>query len=284
MEQFYNNKEELIKFGEGFYSQAFNLIDDFYNLTFWLLLNERSARKVVFSAYERAINYCDKTKGSADWHLWLHRILINLLVNSSNYLPDKTKNNFEWIDQWNIQPDSVDKIITGFSTTTEGKRVVNLLNQIPGLFLLPLILKSVYKLSSDKAAKLLDVPSSVIALRLYRARKMLFILISESKSGKSEKFNGTKNNHHKLRVSETRELALFIDDNLSESKKAEMSEKLNKSPQLKTELKLQGQIDLLVKDMIKRKYAPRSLKRKIENLSEKRFFSYADQDRRVGRP
>ncbi len=271
MKSFNTPADEINKLGKEFYSQAYSIIDDLYNLTFWILLSDRAAWKIILTTYQKAIYYCDKTKGYADWYTWMHRILINLLTNREEYLTNRDKIKPELIENWKIQPDSVNDILNNFNAKVDKKKVLYLLNQIPKALLIPFIFYSISKISSEMGSELLDIPKSVVALRIYKAKKLLFILISLIEAGKKTEIQHIGENPEKLTETEVKELATLSDE-LSDDKKSEIINKINKNQQLIAELKIQEEMEALFNENIKRKCAPERLKRKIKNIAEKRFF------------
>jgi len=271
MKSFNTPVDEINNLGNEFYSQAYSIIDDLYNLAFWILLSERSAGKIILTTYQKAIYYYDKTKGSADWFTWMHRILINLLTQQGEYLNDRDKIKPELIDNWKIQPDSVNNLLTNFKAKVDEKKVLYLLNQIPKALLIPFIFSSINKISSERVSELLDIPKPVVALRIYKAKKLLFILISLIEAGKKTELQHIGENEEKLTEMEFREIAALNNNNLSEAERSEIINKINKNPQLKAELQVQEEIESLMKENIKRINAPERLKRKVKKIAERRF-------------
>ena len=110
MKQFNTTREELQKLGSEFKLQAYNLIDDFFNLAYWLVLKKQSARKIVWITYKKAINYCDKTKADTDWEIWMHRIFFNRIFDHYKESKEKNSFDFELIDRWSGDSNLISKI------------------------------------------------------------------------------------------------------------------------------------------------------------------------------
>jgi DNA-directed RNA polymerase specialized sigma24 family protein len=266
MKQFNTTKEELHKLGLEFKFQAFNLIDELFNLAFWLVLKKRSAKKIIWVTYIKAIYYCDKTKADTNWPTWMHRIFFNRIIDHYNKHSEVNNFNFQLIDLWKADPELIPRISYNNSNQISEKKLIVLLNNIPQTLILPLILKDIYNLSYQSIAEFLDMPYGVIASRIYRARKFIFIKLLNQSFDVIRSKDEHKDLIFKLRV--TSEL---LDNEFPDARKIKMEEKLKADPLIKTEFEMQEKIKTMLSNSIIRKYPPSGLNRKIKKEAENRF-------------
>jgi len=272
MKQFNTSREELKKLGEEFTTQAFTLVDDIYNLSFWLVLKKRIAKKIVWISYKNAIYYCDKTKAETDWRTWIHRIFFKLIFDYYNENEDMVDFDSESIDRWNAGSKLISKLIENNSNQLSDKELSEILKDLPQDLILPLILKDIYNLSYQSISEFLDVPDTVISSRIYRSRKLFFRL----HAGKNALVDLTTDELEKYKdnysIEKLRDVASWLDKELKQTDEADLKQKLNMGPHLKEEFEIQEYIKSFLRDSISKKNAPISLKEKIKKEAEKRFF------------
>jgi DNA-directed RNA polymerase specialized sigma24 family protein len=273
MNQFNTSREELKKLGEEFKTQSFTLVDDIYNLSFWLVLKKRIAKKIVWITYKNAIYYCDKTKAKTDWRTWMLRIFFNRIFGYYNKKESKDDFDFESIDRWNAGSKLISNLTENNSNQISDKELLELLKNLPQDLILPLILKDIYNLSYQSIAEFFDVPVTVIANRIYRSRKLFFRLLNAEKNEPDDlTTNETEENEDRYSIEKLRDVALWLDKELKHTDEADLERNLNKEPYLKVEFKIQAFIKAFLSNSISRENAPFSLKEKIKKEAEKRFF------------
>lgn len=271
MKQFITTKLELQKLGEEFKSQASTLIDIFFNLAFWLVLNKRTAKKIVLITYKKAIYYCDKTKAGTDWQTWMHRIFFNRIIEYYNEQEETNDFDLEMIDNSIVDSNSIISVKEISSNQQNEKRIIELLKNLPQILLLPLILSNVYRLPYRSVAEFLDVPDGVIAGRIFRARKLLFKILAENKPAAKLNFNNELSRDSNFSIQQLRKTALLVDNELGQDDIKKLTENFGNEPTLRTESKIQELVKKLLRSSITQKSAPINLKRKIEKGAEKRF-------------
>jgi DNA-directed RNA polymerase specialized sigma24 family protein len=272
MKQFNTSREELKKLGEEFKNQAFFLVDDIYNLSFWLILKKHIAKKIVWISYKNAIYYCDKTKAETDWRTWIHRIFFKLIFDYYDKNEDIDDFDIESIDRWNAGSKLISRFEGNRQNQISVKELSEILKNLPRDLILPLILRDVYNLPYQSIAEYLDVPFTVIASRIYRSRKLFFRL----RTGKNESADLTIDATEEYKdcppIEKLRAVALWPDKEIKQTDVADLEQKLNQEPYLKEELEIQTYIKSLLRNSISGENAPFSLKEKIKKEAEKRFF------------
>ncbi len=272
MKQFITSREELRKLGEEFKTQAFTLIDDFYNLSFWLVLKKHTAKKIVWNTYKNAIYYCDKTKDETDWRTWIHRIFFKLIFDYFNKKEDVDDYDFELIDSWNTGSKLIYRLKENNSNRISGKELLELLKNIPQDLILPLILRDSYNLSYQSIAEYLDLPDAEVESRIYRSRKFFFKILAEEKLSADLQAKDNFASNSIFPIQKLRNTALMLDDELTQSESLEFEKKLGKEPYLKVEFEIQEFVKQLLSKAIFKRNAPASLKRKIKKDAIKRFY------------
>ena len=154
-DRFNTSKEELAKLGSEFNSEALPLLENLYNTSFWILLNQKAARKIIKQTYFEAIENCDITKNYADWQSWIHRIWMREILEFYADKENDTKTNFDFIDLSNV---SLEDVQTFFNSSLPEKELIILLEKLPAVLRIPMILKEVRSLEYEKIAELIDVP------------------------------------------------------------------------------------------------------------------------------
>ncbi len=260
--QFNTTKEELQKLGREFKFLAFPLIDDLFNLAFWLVIKKRYAKKVLRITYKKAIYYCDKTKADTDWQKWMHRIFFNRIFDHFDEHSGAEEFDFELIDNW--KPVSNTEILIPEKIIE--KKSAEVLKGIPNILLLPLVLKDIYNLPYYIIAEFVDVPDGVINTRIFRARKLFFIKMIERNLD-----NVKKQNQKSELIFELRKTAAFYDEELDTTDRNILMENMKTDHALNAEFEIQRKVKNLLKNSVIQKNAPNGLKRKIKKLAEKRF-------------
>lgn len=263
LERFNITKEELAKLASGFYSEAFPLIDQLYQTTYWILLNENFTKKLIKQVFFEAIEYCNATKNEADWQSWVLRIWMREIFDFYSQKENDIKTNFEFIDLSAIDSNKL-------SSELLESDLITLLGKLPAVLRIPLIIKEIYSFNYEKIAELIDVPSGVIATRIYRARKLFFLNLRgdfhiEVEKVKWEQKEATK------KIFKLRNSSLLVDDELNPEQKSELTEYLKNSVEFESEILIQRRIKNILQNSIPTNVSIQSLKSKIERKAKKKF-------------
>ena len=169
LDRFIVSKEELEKLRTGFYTEALPLLENLYKMTYWIVLKKKFTNKIIKQVFFETIEYCNVTKNQADWQSWICRIWIREINEFYEKRENDIRTNFEFIDYAEIS--SYDN----FSLSLKESDIERLLGTLPAVLRIPLILKEIAQFNYEKIAELIDVPDGVVATRIYRARKLLFL-------------------------------------------------------------------------------------------------------------
>ena len=265
--RFNTSKEELAKLGSEYYSEALPLLENFYNTTFWILLNQKAVRKIIKQTYFEAIENCDITKNYADWPSWIHRIWMREIHAFYADKENDTKTNFDFIDLSKV---SLGDVQTFFNSTVLDKKLIKLLQKLPAVLRIPMILKEIHLLNYEKIAELIDVPLGVIATRIYRARKLLYLLLKDNFDYEEQKKSRMGKGSSKM-IFNMRHCSLLIDDELSAEQKIKFNNTIRDDNQYEAEIFIQTGIKKLFLILSSDSSAIRRMRAKIERKAVKRF-------------
>jgi DNA-directed RNA polymerase specialized sigma24 family protein len=273
--RFNTTEEELTRLGSEFNSEALPLIDKLYNTSFWILLDKKTTKKVINQTYLEAIEYCDKTKAGADWWGWIHRIWMREIRDFYTPKENDIQTIFDFIDFAEVDLAEVKTVFNTdrFDSLTSEKELINSLNKIPSVLRIPLILKELHNLDYEKIAQLIDVPDGVVATRLYRARKLLFLFLKGNFNYEEQKRIGLPDNFSPV-IFEKRKCALLVDIEISEKLSSEFKKTITTENEHKTEILVQEEIKKLLRKLSFDSSAVESIKAKIERKAYKKFGKY----------
>ena len=144
LERFKISKEELEKLGSEFFSEALPILENLYNTSYWIVLNKKSARKIIKQTFSESVDYCNVTKNEADWKSWIYRIWMREIFSFFSYFENDKNTNFEFIDYAKIDSSNVDFIRDENRSHFEVKELINLLQRLPPVLRVPLIMKEVF--------------------------------------------------------------------------------------------------------------------------------------------
>jgi DNA-directed RNA polymerase specialized sigma24 family protein len=266
------SKEELAKLGEEFNSEAFPLLDKLYNTSFYILLNKKPTRKILHQIYFETIEYCNVTKSESDWWSWIHRIWMREIHDFFSPKENDINTKFDFIDFTKTDLNEVKYLFRNDSSEFRlpEEEFINNLKRLPSVLRIPLIMKEIHSLNYEKIAELIDVPDGVIATRIFRARKLLFLFLRGNFDYEEQKSSGLPENFTPI-IFEYRKTALLIDNELSDKKVQEFNETSQKQNEYATELLIQKEIKNLFKKLLPDLKAPKRLKSKIEKMAYKKF-------------
>jgi DNA-directed RNA polymerase specialized sigma24 family protein len=266
-ERFNTSKDELAKLGLEFNSEALSLLEKLYNTTFWILLSKRAAKKIIKQTFYEAIENCDITKNYADWNSWIHRIWMREIHEFYSDREDDKQTVFDFIDHAEVNLITVEDF---FNSQTQESKLINSLGKLPAILRVPMIMKEIHSLNYEIISDLIDVPVGVIATRIYRARKLLYLFMKGDFNYEEQKRLGTPQGSSKL-IFELRQSALLVDDELSLEQKTAFNESTTNSNLLKAEILIQGEIKKLFNSISPDNQAIGRIRAKIERKAAKRF-------------
>lgn len=264
LERFKVTKEELASLGSEFKDEAFPLVEKLFRTTFWITLNNKSSNKIIKQTFFEAIEDCNVTKNDADWQSWINRIwmreILDYYVNRENDIETR----FDFIDWTEFGDDEVSSI------QLNEDELKKLLEMLPAVLRIPLILKEVHLLDYETIAELIDVPYGVIATRIYRARKLLFILFRNKIDYEQEKQKWI-NKESTYKIFELRKSALLVDDEFNSKQNSTLNESVKNNLKFETEIRIQKEIKFNLKSCIDLSVSIHRLKSKIDKKARKKF-------------
>jgi hypothetical protein len=270
LERFKISKEELEKLGSEFFSEALPIMENLYNTSYWIVLNKKSARKIIRQTFSESVDYCNVTKNEADWKSWIYRIWMREIFGFFSYFENDKNTNFEFIDCAKIDSSKADFIRDENRSHFEVKELINILQKIPPVLRVPLIMKEVFLFNYEKISELIDVPSGVIATRIYRARKLFFLNLNSDYHLEDEKVKWKQKEATK-KIFELRNSSRLADDELNPEQKSELTEYLKDSVEFESEILIQRGIKNILQNSILIDISIQSLKSKIERRAKKKF-------------
>jgi RNA polymerase sigma-70 factor (ECF subfamily) len=272
LDRFKVSKEELTKLGEEFNSEALPLIKNIYNTSFWILLKKKSTKKIIKQMFFEAIENCNVTKASSDWQSWIYRIWMREIHDFYSKKEDDTQTIFDFIDHTEVDSKDVlsitnsNKIKSGISKD----ELIESLDKMPAVLRIPMIMKEINSLNYEKISELIDVPVGVIATRIYRARKLLFLFLNQNFSYEDEKRKWGKSKSTK-QIFELRKCSLTVDDELTQEQKSAFIESTKNNNQYENEILIQGEMKKLFRNCLPDDGSIVQLESKIERNARKKF-------------
>ena len=266
-DRFNTSKEELAKLGLEFNSEALPLLEKLYNTSFWILLNKGAAKKIIKQTFYEAIENCDITKNYADWESWVHRIWMREILEFYSSKENDTKTIFDFIDLSEVSLDDVRNILN--SSLIE-RELIKLLEKLPAVLRIPMIMKEIHSLNYEKIAELIDVPDGVIATRIYRARKLLYLFMKGDFNYEKQERIGAQQSSSKL-IFELRQCALLVDDELTNELKVTFGVLTRDNDFYNAEILIQSGVKKFFVDLSTDNSKIKRIKAKIERKAIKRF-------------
>jgi len=266
-ERFNASKEELSKLGLEFNSEALPLLEKLYHTSFWILLNKRAAKKIIKQTFYEAIENCDITKNYADWNSWIQRICMREILEFYSDKENDKQTIFDFIDLEQVKWKDVEDF---FNSTFPNDKLIKSLEKLPAVLRIPMMMKEIHSLNYEKIAELIDVPDGVIATRIYRARKLLYLFLRNNFDYEEQKRIEIPQGASKL-IFELRQSALLVDDELSLEQKAAFNESTANSNLLKAETLIQSENKKLFSSISPDNQAIGRMRAKIERKAAKRF-------------
>jgi RNA polymerase sigma-70 factor (ECF subfamily) len=266
-ERFNTSKEELARLGLEFNSEALPLLEKLYSTSFWILLNKRATKKLIKQTFFEAIENCDITKNYADWNSWIHRIWMREILEFYSDKENDKQTVFDFIDHAEVKLNAVEDF---FSSTLPDDKLIKSLEQLPAVLRIPMIMKEIHSLNYEIISDLVDVPVGVIATRVYRARKLLYLILRNNFNYQEKKRTGVPEGSSKL-IFDLRRCALLVDDELTDAQRTSFSISTADNDLYKTEILIQSGVKKCFKELSHNNIKIKRIKAKIERKAIKRF-------------
>ena len=266
-ERFNTSKEELARLGLEFNSEALPLLEKLYITSFWILLNKRATKKIIKQTFFEAIENCDITKNYADWNSWIHRIWMREILEFYSDKENDKQTVFDFIDHAEVNLNAVEDF---FSSTLPDDKLIKSLEQLPAVLRIPMIMKEIHSLNYEIISDLVDVPVGVIATRVYRSRKLLYLFLRNNFNYEEKKRTGVPEGSPKL-IFDLRRCALLVDDELTDEQRTSFSTSTADNDLYKTEILIQSGVKKCFKELSHNNIKIKRIKAKIERKAIKRF-------------
>ena len=275
LERFKVSKEELTKLGEEFNSEALSLVKNLYNTSYWILPNKKSTKKIIKQTFFEAIENCNVTKASADWQSWIFRIWMREILDFYSKKEDDTQTIFDFIDYAELDSKDIVSIINSnkIESSISGDELLKSLEKLPAVLRIPMIMKEINSFNYEKIAELIDVPVGVIATRIYRARKLLFLSFNMNFFYEDEKRKWRQRESTK-QIFELRKCTLVVDEELTQEQKTAFIESTKNNSRYENELLIQKTMKKLFKNCSSNDSSIARLKSKIERKAGKKFIQH----------
>jgi DNA-directed RNA polymerase specialized sigma24 family protein len=266
-ERFNTSKEELAKLGLEFNYEALPLLELLYNTSFWILLNKRSTKKIIKQTFFEAIENCDITKNYADWNSWIHRIWMREILEFYSDKENDKQTNFDFIDHADVKLNAAEDF---FKSSLDADKLIKSLEQLPAVLRIPMIMREIHSLNYEIISDLVDVPFGVIATRVYRARKLLYLFLRNNFNYEEKKRTGVPEGSPKL-IFDLRRCSLLVDDELTDEQRTSFSTSTGDNDLYKAEILIQRGVKKCFKELSHDNLKIRRIKAKIERKAIQRF-------------
>jgi len=266
-DRFNTSKDELAKLGLEFNSEALPLLEKLYNTSFWILLNKRAVKKIIKQTFFEAIENCDITKNYADWESWIYRIWMREILEYYSGKENDTQTAFDFIDHAKVNLNDIEDF---FSSPLQEGQLLKSLEKLPAVLRIPMIMKEIHSLNYEKIAELIDVPNGVIATRIYRARKLLYLFMKSDFNYEEQKRIGVQQGSSKI-IFNLRQSALLVDEEFDEEQKTSFGELTTDNNLYKAEILIQNEIKKLFKNVSPDNPLIARMRAEIERKAIKRF-------------
>jgi len=263
LKKFKPNQKELEKLSNEFFSEALPLLDKIHNASCLIFMDDKAAAKISRQIFFEAIEYCHVTKNEADWQSWLYRILMREINDYFALRENDIKTNFEFIDYAKVE------LNEGWSVD-DVNQLKKLLHKLPAVLRIPLVIKEILSFNYEKIAELVDVPVGVIATRLYRARKLLFLLSRSDFDLAQEKIIWNQKEPTK-KIFDLRKSSQIVDEELNAEERLAVNEISKTNSEFESEIILQKSVKNIIQTKIPAAESAGSLKSKIERKAKKKF-------------
>ncbi len=272
LERFKVSRDELKKLEEEFNSEALPLLKNLYRTSYWILLDKKVTQKIIKQIFFEAIEYCNVTKNQSDWGSWIYRIWMREIFDFYSSRENDTQTIFDFIDhaKFDSKDDASNSDPAKINLRIREDELLKLLEKLPSVLRIPMMMKEVYSFNYEKIAELVDVPVGVIATRIYRARKLLFLTSNKNFSYEDEKRKWSQEDSTKL-IFELRKCAILVDSEKTDEQKLAFIELSKNSNLYQNEILIQQEMKKVFKNLTPDDKSIEKLKLKIERKSRKKF-------------
>jgi len=147
--------------------------------------NDEDARDVLQSAYLNAFRSLRTFEGSSQLATWLHRIVVNtalMRLRSQRRKPEESietllpafQEDGHHVEQFSDWPLPADRLLEREDVRATVRACIA---QLPENYRQVLLLRDIEELTTDEVAKMLQVTSTAVKVRLHRARQALSTLL-----------------------------------------------------------------------------------------------------------
>jgi DNA-directed RNA polymerase specialized sigma24 family protein len=271
-ERFNTSKEELAKLGSEFQAEALPLLELLYKITISIVQNKRATKKIIKQIYFEAIHYCDITKNYADWWGWIHRIWMREIHDYYSTKENDIPTVFDFIDFTEVDLEEIKKLFkpVQYESRNDQNEIIEEINKLPAVLRIPMMMRDIYSLNYEKIAELIDVPDGVIATRIYRARKLLYLFLNGNYDYEENKMKGLPENFEPI-IFDLRRTALLADNELKDEQKSEFIAITENDKRYKAEMMIQDEIKSRIINLTFNLFPIKRLKGWISRKAEKRF-------------
>lgn len=164
----------------AFEAVALPFMDRVYRVALRLTRRPEDARDLLQETYLRAFRAFDSFTPGTNCKSWLLKILYSVFVN--RYRKEKREPSFvpfeEEFHRIVEDPNALERRLME-SRGEQSPEVSSALESLPEVFRAAVLLVDVEELSYEEAAEVLSCPLGTLRSRLFRARRMLFVALSE---------------------------------------------------------------------------------------------------------
>jgi hypothetical protein len=174
---------------------------------------------------------------------------------------------FDFIDHTEVNLNAVEDF---FNSSLHAEKLIKSLEQLPAVLRIPMIMKEIHSLNYEIISDLIDVPVGVIATRVYRARKLLYLFLRNNFNYEEKKRAGVPEGSPKL-IFDLRRCALLVDDEFTDEQRISFSTSTGDNDLYKAEILIQRGVKKCFKELSDYNLKIRRIKAKIERKAIKRF-------------
>ncbi len=157
---------------EEFSALVENHADFVYNTVLRIVGNPTGAADVVQEAFVSAYRAKDKFRGDSSVTTWLYRIAVNASLMEMRKARKATRFSFSGYDDLHVEDPSYGPEKAAMNAELQSK-IKEGLATLPPSFRTTVVLRDVRQLSTDEAAKALDISIPALKSRLHRGRVLM---------------------------------------------------------------------------------------------------------------
>jgi RNA polymerase sigma-70 factor, ECF subfamily len=149
-----------------------------YRVAYSVMRNAAEAEDAVQEAFLRVLRHRDKLEGIRDLRVWLIRITWNVVLDKKRRAKTRPEND-DIADFARVLPSHDRRSDDSLISSQEHRRILNLIDRLPGKERQALLLSAVEELSTVQIAAVLGTTESSIRSRIFRARRELSALMEK---------------------------------------------------------------------------------------------------------